>query len=544
MAKAKTRKKKIVADSSVKSIDLFGRPNKGKRDVFLHAQKLYSEAMNAFCVLLLGNDEYYWEILNNSTHSSKLRKLEKNNRVKQLGSVLSQNAFDDVVNKLYNREKDIKTEINRFIKNEFTKNLATYYCMIMDKSKYDAIEMIADFLKQTIATYRKNQTSALKSKINYYRKLKRTLYVTPSEVFNSIKEEARFWYDSYSLEYKIPSFKRPYMRVDSRCCEVSKEIAAPFVLKISNPFVRGEKIEVPLDTTSVVTRRWLQYKPSNSFNIRLLDNGTLRVIGCVTKKTQREESDLYLGGDTGITDAIYLSDGESYGTFKDVIQFHIDVVEPSEAQKSILRNKIKKIKHFYQHHKDSLPEDIKQKLIDKMNNLNQMIQQNKVAKRNQNHYRNMLNKRIKDVINKVIEHIKGKNITIVLEKLDIKEFKASKKSNALRSTFARGQFQKRFLEQLAWHGINFVEVDPTYTSQVCPICFNLDKKNRNDKIFKCTCCGYTNDADYVASINISDRAVILDLKKIESDIPYSRNKRKISLKEYFTQKNAKYLKAS
>ena len=544
MAKAKKRKNTIISETAIKSINFFGQPNVDKRSIFLRAQKLYADAMNNFCSLLTQNNDYYWQILNNRTHSTELRSLEKKYRIKELGSVLSQNAFDDVVNKLYNREQNIKSEVNSYIHNEFTKNITVYYCMVLDKTKFETIDMVASFLKTSIQSYKESESPATSSKINYYWKLKRLLYMTPLTEFNSIKDEVRFWHESFSLEYKMPCFKKPFMRVDSRSCEleISKNIVAPFVLRISNPFVRGEKVEIPLNTTSVVERRYSMYKPANSLNIRVLDNGTLRVIGSVTKSTHYKESDLFIGCDTGITDALYLSDGKGIGTFKDVIDYNINVVEPAEAQN--LRNKLRKVRHFYRTHKKSLSPDAKSMLIRKMNCLNKMIQQNKAARHRKNYYHAMLDKRIKDIIKAFLKHIKKRDVTVVLERLDIKEFNSSKKSNALRSVFARGKFQKRFLEQLAWYGIKFVEVDPTYTSSVCPICFNLDKKNRNNKVFKCTCCGFKGDADFVASINIKDRAINPELKKIEAANPYSRNKRKISFEKYFADKNAEYLRES
>ncbi len=52
------------------------------------------------------------------------------------------------------------------------------------------------------------------------------------------------------------------------------------------------------------------------------------------------------------------------------------------------------------------------------------------------------------------------------------------------------------------HKIDYHKIDPAYTSQTCPSCGTIDRKNRNNELFKCISCGYTGDADYVASINI------------------------------------------
>lgn len=49
-------------------------------------------------------------------------------------------------------------------------------------------------------------------------------------------------------------------------------------------------------------------------------------------------------------------------------------------------------------------------------------------------------------------------------------------------------------------------VHSAYTSQMCPVCGNLDKNNRKtQEDFVCTCCGHADNADHNASINIRNR---------------------------------------
>ena len=55
-------------------------------------------------------------------------------------------------------------------------------------------------------------------------------------------------------------------------------------------------------------------------------------------------------------------------------------------------------------------------------------------------------------------------------------------------------------------GIQVTFIHPEYTSQTCPICGNIDKENRkSQEIFCCTECGFTGNADNVASVNIFNR---------------------------------------
>ena len=54
------------------------------------------------------------------------------------------------------------------------------------------------------------------------------------------------------------------------------------------------------------------------------------------------------------------------------------------------------------------------------------------------------------------------------------------------------------------NGIKFIKVPAQYTSQRCSRCGNIDKANRPDQAtFCCTACGFTANADYNASQNIS-----------------------------------------
>ena len=52
-------------------------------------------------------------------------------------------------------------------------------------------------------------------------------------------------------------------------------------------------------------------------------------------------------------------------------------------------------------------------------------------------------------------------------------------------------------------GVQVVQMSPTYTSQRCSKCGWVRKGNRLGKSFKCDKCGFTADADFNASINLS-----------------------------------------
>ena len=58
---------------------------------------------------------------------------------------------------------------------------------------------------------------------------------------------------------------------------------------------------------------------------------------------------------------------------------------------------------------------------------------------------------------------------------------------------------------------------PDYTSQTCPVCSccnSLNRSKTDSKKFRCTCCGYEDDADHVGAVNIRNRATDTDLLEV------------------------------
>ena len=66
-----------------------------------------------------------------------------------------------------------------------------------------------------------------------------------------------------------------------------------------------------------------------------------------------------------------------------------------------------------------------------------------------------------------------------------------------------GMFQNMLSCKLNWQGKRLLLVDPKYTSRLCGICGYAGRENRKtQQVFECQNCGYTQDADLNASINI------------------------------------------
>ena len=99
-----------------------------------------------------------------------------------------------------------------------------------------------------------------------------------------------------------------------------------------------------------------------------------------------------------------------------------------------------------------------------------------------------------------------KPATIVTERLDIRGKAKNKGMSRLVSYWMRGSLKER-LEFLALaKGFRHQQVNPAFTSQMCPTCLYVCKDNRKGDIFKCLNCGYTDHADRVSAINLDSRS--------------------------------------
>ena len=111
-----------------------------------------------------------------------------------------------------------------------------------------------------------------------------------------------------------------------------------------------------------------------------------------------------------------------------------------------------------------------------MDRLERMIQTAKAPYRKKRCYYAQLDHEIKKSVTAYVDSISKDTLTAI-ERLDIKEFNKSRKMNGMFSTFARGKLQRKLMEALNQKGCDFFEVEPDFTSQVCPVCSNLNGEN-------------------------------------------------------------------
>lgn len=82
-----------------------------------------------------------------------------------------------------------------------------------------------------------------------------------------------------------------------------------------------------------------------------------------------------------------------------------------------------------------------------------------------------------------------------------------------RARLANWQFHqlRAFIEYKArLAGVPVLLIDPAHTSQTCPVCGRIDRKNRPDRdTFRCVGCGHAGPADAIAATNIRSKGRLL-----------------------------------
>jgi putative transposase len=128
-----------------------------------------------------------------------------------------------------------------------------------------------------------------------------------------------------------------------------------------------------------------------------------------------------------------------------------------------------------------------------------------------------------DYLHKCSTTISKNHAVVVLEDLRIRNMSASAKGdmeNPGRNVRAKSGLNKSILDQgwyefrrqleykQVWRGGTVITVAPHNTSRTCPACGLVNPENRKTQSrFACVQCGYIENADYVAAINILARGM-------------------------------------
>ena len=125
-----------------------------------------------------------------------------------------------------------------------------------------------------------------------------------------------------------------------------------------------------------------------------------------------------------------------------------------------------------------------------------------------------------------IKQLDLSNVSL-LRREDLKDVFKYKKTCRFMQAWAYAQIISYLENYCEEQNVSVLPVKPSYTSQRCFLCGWVQKSNRKGKVFRCKSCGYTADADYNASCNIS-----LSLQAL----PASLRQTKVNIKGFYWQK--------
>ena len=524
MPKARKRKDSEFQTTLTKSVFLFGNPNKGKCLTLQKIQDSFTELVNRNIQILSEDRSVLLQIVKNDKKDPDMRRLEKSLRPSGINSAFCQNAFDMAVTHLSNRMDNIRKDLMQEDTGIFSKSKVLFAMSILQYEKKDMIAMMQSLPQK------------------FHKECAEELIQMSDEEFGFRQAEFLEKYQSVCLEYQIPVLRNCSVPLDSRLMriETSDHTIMPYVIFVSDPFHPGKRIQIPVNTSRHSLHKIHANHMAGTVLMQVRKN-VLRIGWSYDVKRKQPETTNCTGVDTGITDSFYTSDGRAIGSMSDVIGFYHREVEPAFATLSDLRNKKRAIRHYLRKHHQ--PQEQRPTLIKKMDRLEYMIRTMDMSYRKKRHYYNLLDQEIKNSVKTYMKDLRPDTLTVV-EKLDIKEFQKSRQVNGMFSVFARGKLHKTLLSTLNWNGYDFLEVVPDFTSQVCPVCQNLDPKNREHKTFFCTCCGYEDDADHVGAMNIRARATDQEILDLCQKYQYKHKELQKAMKIVYEGRNQTYRKAA
>ncbi|MBP3907722.1 MAG: transposase [Turicibacter sp.] len=515
--------------SETKSIFLYGNPTKVKLKMLSEIQIVYTNKINEFIDLMISDSNYYLDLFNNNKKSPLIRELEKMNRG-DLGSALGQNAIDHAVKELHNHLIRIKNDLYGYTIDSDSNVFVSYTSLLNASIQELTYEDVIHLLKSLNPKSKKEQRD--------YQELITQLETFGKEKVEFLMKDVQTLFNLELRHRKIPLVKKAPVQLDSRLftLESPEKVKADFVIKIKKLESQKEKgedirIPIPIKTSSNSLRRIKQYKKSNTSTFTITEKGKLKIAIPFEKKiVQRSKPTQLRGVDIGITDLMVDSEKNYYGSFVEVNHFYNTKVLPEQGKLNQLRSLMKTYQKELKNKKT--PHHRKIALRKKIFNLNSMIMKNKSLSRALRSYYHKQEEVLSKAVNDYFETIKGTEITTVIESLDIQEFNRSKAENRRDSMWARAKLTNKLISKLNWHGFEVIEVDPTYTSQMCSVCGCVHEENRHYKEFKCQHCGMELDADYNASINIEKRALDKELQTIVEKYKYNQTLRHREIKKH------------
>ena len=276
--------------------------------------------------------------------------------------------------------------------------------------------------------------------------------------------------DAYKLDKKVRRTFKPFGAIcyDDRILTYQLDKGQISIWttqgRIKIPFVCGERQKALLQTRQ------------GESDLALVKGKFYLLATCNVQEPEPGDVEGVLGCDFGITEIVTTSDGKSYSG-----------------------EKVKALRRKMREHR---------RRLQKKGTKSAKRRLKKVAKKQERFVRNENHRIAKELV----ATAKASQKALALE--DLKGIKErsnglNKEMRWLMGNWAFAQL-RGFVEYKARKaGVTVIAVDPRSTSRTCSTCGHCEKANRkSQKHFKCRSCGFEENADYNASLNISERALV------------------------------------
>lgn len=429
--------------------------------------------------------EYYWNNFHLIVQYRKWLDFYKNRyMIREHQMVFSH--YMHVLAQVYEQLKSIETKIIKHIHFKFE-----------DKQLQRIYNYCAGFIFEwdRMEKYIQKQMKEYKrADADYYNFLMSVFeFISDEQKYSQLKKDIENkFYEIKDIKFKQPVKRELQIRcVTSHTVKIEKGHFQWLFIIDNNDVIGQSKNKKPLYDQIIIPVKFSAYHKEilkdkqlqNTFNLKLNKYGKIEVIGCYKVEIEYPESKSkeIVGIDIGLNKLITTSDGE--------------VIEQNERIVKRLKKLVKK-----QSNRDSLQAHLCKKYNDEsfeLSNKNYSKQQRKLTRfvTCDNRYR----------VKKFLESRLDNHI--IIEDLQIAySATKSKMINFLLKRMHISQIKNYLIDYSKKLGIKVSQVNAAYTSQTCPECSHVHKDNRKtQEKFSCVSCGYSGNADFVASVNIKNR---------------------------------------
>ena len=334
MPKARKKKRSEFESSPVKSVFLFGKPNKGKLDLLWQMEHKYVELINFNIDALMAAPDINVQLIKNDKKDSYVRQFQKQLRPENINSAFCQNAFDTAFTKLSNRLDAIRLEMFPTIDSIFCQSKVLFGMCLDGAGRNEMLICLNEVIKAT----------RIKKDITFYLDCTAQLQAMSDDEFDAQMMEFHELFDMISIQFKTPHVKSEAIPFDSRLMRIepSTDTVMPYVITLTNPYVKGNRISIPINTSRHSLHKIQAGRMAATVTVK--PEGTkVRIGWSYAKSLKKPVTTVNMGVDTGIKDSFFLSDGRSIGSMKEIIDYYHHDVEPAFAELSSLRNKKRSI---------------------------------------------------------------------------------------------------------------------------------------------------------------------------------------------------------